>query len=139
MKISDFYMTPIWVLQIFTQAKSFLNNPILGSRTLNRLGLHVFRISAAHCFAGFRRFLISPLVKKKYRDEYRQNGFIKIEKFLPQDEFQALKDEVLNIDGEMREMAQGNTLTQMVALDDDRCTNLPNCKSFRGVIVKSGV
>src|SRR5262249_27872089 len=35
-------MMPFWAGQVLTGAKSFTNNPILGSRRLNALGLHVW-------------------------------------------------------------------------------------------------
>jgi len=39
--LSKIVRMPIYVLQLFTGAKSFRDNPIIGSTLLNRLGLHV--------------------------------------------------------------------------------------------------
>ncbi|PIR33996.1 MAG: phytanoyl-CoA dioxygenase, partial [Alphaproteobacteria bacterium CG11_big_fil_rev_8_21_14_0_20_44_7] len=42
--VKNILLLPIWVLSVFTTAKFFGNNPIIGSKTLNILGLHVFRM-----------------------------------------------------------------------------------------------
>ena len=46
---------PLWVAQLATGAKSFVDNPILGSERLNRAGLHTLRVRLAHGMAGLRR------------------------------------------------------------------------------------
>ncbi len=124
------FMAPVWLVQVFTQYKSFRENPIIGSRTLNRMGLHVSRVVLAKAVGGFRRLFLIPFVPAAYRREYHHNGFIKIEDFLPEQAFRDLRKEVLELDGEMREMTQGNTLTQMALLDTERCKGLPHCKAF---------
>jgi hypothetical protein len=37
-------LCPVWVLQLVTGAKSFADNPLIGSRWLNARGLHVWRL-----------------------------------------------------------------------------------------------
>lgn len=123
-------MAPIWIAQIFTQYKSFRDNPLLGSRLLNRMGLHVARVIAANAVGNLRRFFLIPFVPSEYRRRYRRDGYLQIDDFLPEDEFKALKSEVLHVGGEMREMTQGNTLTQMLLMDGERREELPHCARF---------
>jgi len=67
---------PRWFLEIFTEAKSFEANPIIGSYALNRLGLHVFRLVLAHSLTGIRRFILGWRVPARYRKEFREKGFL---------------------------------------------------------------
>lgn len=39
---------PIWFGELFTGAKSFKANPLLGSERLNRYGLHAARVWSAY-------------------------------------------------------------------------------------------
>jgi len=48
-------LAPFYLLSIFTAAKSFRGNPVLGSRTLNRWGLHVLRKRVAGRIGQWRR------------------------------------------------------------------------------------
>ena len=41
-------LMPVWTVQLFGTAKSFRDNPLIGSTRLNRLGLHAVRLVAAH-------------------------------------------------------------------------------------------
>jgi hypothetical protein len=43
---------PLWLVQLVTGAKSFRDNPIIGSRHLNRLGLHALRRRTADRSSG---------------------------------------------------------------------------------------
>src|SRR5258708_26216992 len=54
-------MMPVWLGQLATGAKSFGDNPILGSRRLNELGLHAGRVQLAHALATSRRARLPPL------------------------------------------------------------------------------
>ena len=69
---------PLYAVQVFTGAKSFRDNPILGSTVLNRLGLHVFRLVAAAGIAKFRYFSLSGLMSKEERQSYNENGYLLI-------------------------------------------------------------
>ena len=52
---SQWWRAPFWVLALLTGAKSFADNPILGSQRLNASGLHVWRLKLAHALARSRR------------------------------------------------------------------------------------
>ena len=53
-KAAHIAAAPLWVIQLLTGAKSFRANRLIGSRTLNRLGLHVTRKAAAHAVTAAR-------------------------------------------------------------------------------------
>ncbi|MCP3870319.1 MAG: hypothetical protein GY703_19950 [Gammaproteobacteria bacterium] len=72
-------MGPLWVLQIFSKSKSFIANPVIGSRWLNRLGLHVARILLAHAMRRMRLIMIAHRVPKAQRKEFWRNGFVVVE------------------------------------------------------------
>ncbi|TAN53192.1 MAG: phytanoyl-CoA dioxygenase [Methylococcaceae bacterium] len=130
MSIKKLLLLPFYLLTVFTWSKSFRNNPVIGNYTLNLLGLHVFRVVLSHLLFNFRLCLLSPLVSHADRDSYRRNGFILKENFLAPDEFQALKSELLNYRGPIREIQEGNTLTQRVFLTRERLSHLPMCLRF---------
>lgn len=114
---------PIWLLALFSEAKSFQSNPIIGNAFLNQIGLHALRFRAANYFAIFRRlFLIGNLSMDK-RLEYQANGFNIDFNFLGDVEFDALKKEVFQSQWLLREMRQGNTVTRRVFLDEIHLQN----------------
>lgn len=123
-------MAPIWVLQIFTQAKSFTRNPVLGSTLLNRMGLHVARITLAHGVMRLRMLLLSRGIEKEYRESYFNDGFILIPDFLSTRAFADLKGEIQKADAEVRECTQGDTLTHRIMLDSHSLPELPRAERF---------
>ncbi len=122
---------PLYILSVFTWSKSFRTNPVIGSYTLNLLGLHVFRVVVSHLFFNFRLMLLSPLASASDRVSFRQNGFVIKENFLPQEQFQALQNEILNYRGKIRDIREGSTLTQRVFLTSEALTRLPLCRQVR--------
>jgi hypothetical protein len=108
----------IWFVEFFTQAKSFKDNPIIGSKTMNRMGLHVFRLFMAHLMTRFRWCLLFWRLDKKYRDEYHRQGFVVIENFLPNVEFETLSKQLRNVTGGFLQCRQGDTLTQRHMFED---------------------
>ncbi len=123
-------MTPVWFIQIFTQAKSFSKNPILGSALLNRLGLHVARIMLAHAIMRLRMLMLSRGVSKSQRQAYFNDGYILLENFLPAGDFDRLKTEIHSANAEVRECTQGDTLTHRIMLDENSLPNLPVAENF---------
>lgn len=118
-------MTPVWIAQLFTTAKSFDDHPIIGNRTLNRLGLHVFRAVLAHGVMGFRMWLLGFSLSKEDRQFYRKNGYLIKHNFLSDEDFQTLENEARNYTGETREGRQGNTLTQRAVMSPEAQQNVP--------------
>lgn len=121
---------PVYFLELFTTAKSFKNNPIIGSSVLNRLGLHVFRVVLAYAIMRFRMGLLSFGVPKQYRDDYLKRGYILIPNLLSDEDFAKLYDEVRALRGEVRECVQGDTLTQRIHLDGETLETMPETRRF---------
>ncbi len=96
---------------MFTGAKSFVDNPVLGSRRLNRAGLHTWRVRAAHALARHRRSRLAALIPPDLREQFDRDGFIVVPEALPPAEFEALRAEIMNAAGECREQQQGDTIT----------------------------
>lgn len=117
-----------WFLEIFTEAKSFEANPILGNRTLNRLGLHVIRVIVARTITGFRRWILSWNISSEHRRAFRKTGYLRISNVLPPDQFKRLQDEATNSWPDVREFIQGDTTTQLLFLDQPTLNTLPAAK-----------
>lgn len=117
MKLLNFFKIPIWFFAIFTGAKSFRDNPFIGSALLNRLGLHVFRVRLASILAQYRRLFLKRTLSKHKQAEYIDNGFTLDFGFLDKDEFEAIKKEVFESNWLLREMKQGGTITRRVFLN----------------------
>jgi hypothetical protein len=131
-KISNVHRFPIWFLEIFTEAKSFEANPLIGSQLLNRLGLHVLRVILAHSLTGVRRFILGLGLPSDMKKQFRQRGYIIIEQALPESDFQALQKEAQGPWPEVRYFVQGDTTTEFVYLDSRRQQSLPACRKLAG-------
>ncbi len=119
-----------WFLEIFTEAKSFEANPILGNRLLNRLGLHVIRMIIARLITGFRRWLLGWKISSEHRRLFRQHGYLRISNVLPPELFKRLQIEGESCWPEVREFIQGDTTTQLVFLDQQKLNQLPAAKAL---------
>lgn len=117
LSLQNLVRTPIWLAQLGTGAKSFADNPILGSRRLNEKGLHVRRLKAAQAMAAFRRRRLAAQVSEADRQAYHRDGFVMRENFLPEEVFRRLKQEIYETDWDVREMRQGNAVTRRILLD----------------------
>ena len=127
---------PIWAAAIFTGAKSFVDNPILGSARLNRLGLHAWRLNAAHRLAARLAYMIPA----DLRDAFERDGFIAGRDFLPTAQFTALKSSLLRIEADCRSQQQGDTVTTRVPVDAELLRTVPTLaalldnRKFRGIM-----
>lgn len=99
------------------QGKSFEANPILGSRLLNRLGLHPARVALAAAMTRWRWSLLRQLMPADLRARFHRDGFVAIEGFVGDVELAAIRRELGALAGAAREMTQGDTRTQRVLLD----------------------
>lgn len=121
---------PIAFLQLFTCDKSFKNNPIIGSRLLNLLGLHVCRVVLSHLFFTLRLLVLSPLVSREHRKQFRRDGYLRVEGFLPVEQFLRLKEEVHAYKGSIREEYEGDTITQRLYLTQSELSELKSCEKL---------
>lgn len=125
------FQSPLWLGSVFTEAKSFRDNPILGSSSLNRIGLHIFRMKIARTFATSRRYFLKQDLDSQKVEEYLKTGFIKDSEFLSAPEYSALKKEVFESDWLCHEMRQGSTVTRKVFLNRiELLDNYPLLASF---------
>ncbi|NUQ17973.1 MAG: phytanoyl-CoA dioxygenase [Sphingomonas sp.] len=131
---------PFWVLALFTGAKSFADNPILGSRALNRAGLHVWRLQTAHALARWRRARLARSIPRHLREQFDRDGFIVVTELLPAAEFREVQAAVLGTPFESRIHQQGDTITRRVPLGPEVAARCPALKrlvrgaTWRGVM-----
>lgn len=123
-------LAPVWAAQLLTGAKSFVDNPIIGSPALNRLGLHAARMSLAHRMAAARRRRLAHLLTPADREAFDLDGFVVKPGFLPEAELTALVAEIKAFRGPGRETVQGDTITRRIALNPDILLLLPNLKNL---------
>ena len=102
---------------LLSAAKSFRDNPLIGSRRLNQLGLHVGRIRLADALTGLRRARLGRQVADADRVHYAEHGYVICENLLPEPQFEALRQEVYGSSWPLLEMGQGGTITRRVVLD----------------------
>jgi Phytanoyl-CoA dioxygenase (PhyH) len=118
-------LAPFFVLSIFTSAKCFRGNPILGSAALNRWGLHVARKRVAARIGRWRRRQLAGLVSAQDRAELERDGFIVKRNFLDDATFRALRDEIFALNVAAREAVIGDTLTRLIPLDAKTLPSVP--------------
>ena len=125
-----FIKYPIYVFELFTSTKSFRGNPIIGSKTLNRCGLHVIRMILSHAIMYARMWMLTSGISAEDRKKYFKEGYLEIENYLSDDDFIELEKECRNFEGEVREARQGNSLTQRAALSPDVLVNYPKIQAL---------
>jgi hypothetical protein len=123
-------LAPWWAAQLLTGAKSFLDNPLIGSERLNRHGLHVRRIMLARAMADRRRAKLAAAIDPADRAAFERDGFVAKRDFLPADIFAALRDQILAWRGPAREMVQGDTITRRYAADPEMLRAVPVMRAF---------
>ncbi|WP_395398228.1 phytanoyl-CoA dioxygenase family protein [Novosphingobium sp. BL-8A] len=121
-------MFPIWLFQLVTGAKSFLDNPLIGSRRLNRLGLHKARVKCAGAICAWRRRRLASRVPVDWREAFDRDGFVAIHDFVAPDTFQDLRKAILEYQGEAREMRQGDAVTRRLAIDPAMLGAIPELR-----------
>ncbi len=123
-------LMPYYLAALPTGAKSFRDNPIIGSPSLNRAGLHVARVRLAHKMTKWRRRRLASLVSDDDRIAFERDGFIVKRNFLPAADFASLKEQVLSFKGPARQQLQGDTVTRRIALDRPALSRLPAVRSL---------
>jgi hypothetical protein len=120
---------PLWLVQLATGAKSFRDNPILGSRYLNRLGLHALRRRTADRMGADRRRRLVDGLTAAEREAFDAQGFVVRHQALDESLFRALHREVDGLRVAAREMRQGGTVTRRIGLDRALLAALPATRS----------
>ncbi len=128
--LKNLALLPIRILSVLTPAKSFRDNPVIGSVILNGLGLHVFRVILARAVVQLRWWFLAPICPRKLRETFRQNGFMVVENFISTEDLKKIRSEVKNHSGETRQMLQGDTATQRFLLDPGNMEDKPCLKAL---------
>ena len=121
---------PWWAAQLLTGAKSFLDNPLIGSPRLNRRGLHSCRVRLARAMAERRRAGLAAAVDPIDLSAFKRDGFVMKRDFLPPEAFAALRDQLRAWAGPAREMVQGDTVTRRYAVDPAMVREVPAIRAF---------
>jgi hypothetical protein len=116
---------PFWLLGVVGADKSPRKNPILGNERLNEWGLHKKRVRTAANLATMRRKRLASSVPEEDRRFFDENGYFVTRNFLPEAEFEALKQEVFGGTFDAREMRQGQAVTRMTPLPPEVLTSHP--------------
>jgi hypothetical protein len=124
------WRAPLWTLALATGAKSFVDNPILGSERLNRRGLHVARLKLAHRLAWARRRRLARGVPAEWRRQFDRQGFVEVRDFLPPEAFAPIQSALLTREFDSREHQQGDTLTRRVAIGPALLREVPQLRSM---------
>ena len=132
MRSLRWWRSPWWLLELGTGAKSFADNPILGSQALNRRGLHVARLKLAHRLAWARRRSLARAVPKEWREQFDRDGFVEVRDFLPADDFARLRSALLDTEFAVREQQQGDTITRRVPIDPPMLEAVPELRALLG-------
>jgi len=125
-------LAPWWAAQLLTGAKSFLDNPLIGSDRLNRHGLHVRRVKLARAMADRRRARLAAAVDPADLVAFERDGFVEKRDFLPPGIFAALREQLLAWQGPAREMVQGDAITRRYAVDPELLRRVPAMRAFVG-------
>jgi hypothetical protein len=126
------WRAPLWLLAIGTGAKSFVDNPILGSERLNRRGLHVARLRLAHRIAWARRRRLASAVPAEWRERFDRDGFVEVRDFLRADVFTRLREQLLTREFESRQQQQGDAVTRRVAIGPELLRQVPELRDLLG-------
>ncbi|UZW54605.1 phytanoyl-CoA dioxygenase family protein [Sphingobium sp. JS3065] len=123
-------LAPFWFAQLFTGAKSFIDNPLIGSPRLNARGLHAGRVRLAQAMTARRRRRLADAVDPADRAAFDRDGVVEIRDFLPAATFGALQQQLFAYRGPAREMVQGDTITRRLALDPAARRAIPAFEDF---------
>jgi hypothetical protein len=118
-------LAPLHAMALFTAAKSFRDNPILGHPALNEAGLHIARVQAAAAVSEWRRRRLAHLVSVADAVDFERDGFVVKQDFLPAEVFAALRQGILALQAPARAMIQGDAVTRRIPLDGYARARLP--------------
>ncbi len=123
---------PLWAAQLLTGAKSFMDNPLIGSHRLNRLGLHAWRLRTADRLAQSRRRRLAHRVAPEDRAAFDRDGFVVKRDFLPPAQFAELRRQIEAYRGAGREEVQGDAVTRRLACDAAALAAIPALRAVTG-------
>jgi hypothetical protein len=127
---TSWLLLPLHLAALATAAKSFRDNPVIGSPFLNRAGLHVARMRAAAAMAAWRRRRLEPLLPAEDIATFARDGFVLKEDYLPPANFARLREEAFSCAAPARGMVQGDALTRRIPLDAATLSRLPAVRAL---------
>jgi hypothetical protein len=119
---------PYFFGQLFTAAKSFEANPLIGSARLNALGLHKTRAALAYRLAEARRAKLSKFISDEDRRAYEQDGFVVRRNFLPRSVFEQLLAQIKQHRCTSEERLWGDTINRKIIVDGTTTSKIPTLK-----------
>ena len=122
--------TPLALPQLFTSAKSFEDNLLIGSPVLNGWGLHAARVTVAHRITAARRRRLAALVTPEARAAFARDGYIVRRDFLPAVAFAALRDQVAAYRCTVREKFEGDTKLRKITATPAVLAALPGLRAL---------
>lgn len=125
-----FLRWPLWVVELATGAKSFADNPLIGSRRLNAMGLHRLRLRAAHGMTAWRRWLLAGGIAAADRAAFHRQGFVEWRGVLPPQDFERMRTAILERAWPARETVQGHAFTRRIAVDPEMLRAVPELKAL---------
>jgi hypothetical protein len=128
--VAGIAFAPWWIAQIATKAKSFRDNPVLGSPALNRWGLHAARRRTAARLAEWRRLRLAAKIPPDEREFFDRNGYFIRRDALSRRAFDELRREIGALRVPAREMRQGPAVTRRIGLDDSQLATMPVTRAF---------
>ena len=129
-KLLRWWRGPLWLIALGTGAKSFVDNPILGSSLLNRAGLHVNRLKLAHWLAWRRRRKLAADIPAAWREQFDRNGYVAVPDFLPREAFERLRSALLDHEWDCRTHQQGSTITRRVPVGPQLLERVPELRTM---------
>ena len=120
-------LAPLWAVQLLTAYKSFAGNRLLGSPSLNRRGLHVWRLRLAARLAARRRARLARHVPAADVEAFDRDGFVVKPDFLPPETFARMREEVRGFEAAAQEFREGDAVTRRIPLTPGALHRLPAC------------
>ena len=130
MRAAEILKMPVFAAELATGAKSFCDNPLIGSKRLNEAGLHVKRIRLAEQMADWRRNRLKNLVSDEDKRAYEQDGFIQKRNLLSAAELTGVREEIENTRFDAWDMRQGNAVTRFIPLPPKVLKDLPHLRAL---------
>jgi hypothetical protein len=137
-------LMPYFFGQLFTAAKSFEANPLIGSARLNARGLHKTRVSTAYRLAERRRAKLSKFVSDQDLKAYERDGFVVRRNFLPKPVFEQLLAQIKEHRCTSQERLWGDTVNRKIIVDSTTTSKVPalrevlNSPDWRNLIAYVG-
>ncbi|MET0239736.1 MAG: phytanoyl-CoA dioxygenase family protein [Sphingobium sp.] len=121
---------PLWIAALGTGAKSFADNPLIGSRRLNAMGLHRARMRVSHAMTRWRRRLLAGGIGREDRDAFDRQGYVEWHGVLSPDAFARMRGAILEQAWPAREQVQGDAITRRIAVDDAMLRAVPDLRAL---------